>query len=342
LVRILSGDHRETVLACANACGVDHESNGFTKFFKEMSGAEFAREMADRMIEVRDPVTGNWTYVFKTDSDKLHFHTTVANTIIMHRASPVDKQMFIAGLKEIGCSVAYTGDGPSDATSLYEADVGMCIGGCDVAKDKADIIIRDGNFSSVSNAAKWGRNIHDNIKRFLQFQLTVNISLVLIVFIGSLTLGLSPFTVMQLLWINLVMDALAAIALSTEAPHPTELGPIIEPELRELQILPIMWRTIFTQVCYQFITLVVLLYAGPTMFGIKYNLVNEPVKWDNGLPTARMQHYTMLFHTFVLMNTFNLINCRVIGSEDQRELNIFRRLYTNWFFPVIFLGILNF
>lgn len=78
------------------------------------------------------------------------------------------------------------------------------------------------------------------------------------------------------------------------------------------------------------------------MFGIKYNLVKEPVKMNDGQPTARMQHYTMLFHTFVLMNTLNMINCRVIGSEEQRELNIFRRLHLNWFFSVIVLAILNF
>lgn len=114
-------------------------------------------------------ISGEWTYKFKTIADKDHFHNTIANTIIMHRASPVDKQMFIAGLKEVECVVAMTGDGVSDANSLFEADVGMCIAGCDVACDKADLIIRDGNFSSVKNAAKWGRNIHDNIKRFLQF-----------------------------------------------------------------------------------------------------------------------------------------------------------------------------
>lgn len=217
----------------------------------------------------------------------------------------------------------------------------MCIAGCDVACDKADLIIRDGNFSSVSNAAKWGRNIHDNIKRFIQFQLTVNISLVMIVLLGSVALGQSPFTVMQIMWINLIMDALAAIALATEAPHPTDLGSVQDTDQRETQILPIMWRTIFAQVLYQFTVLTVLLFAGPTIFGMKYNLINLPLRFDNGEPTARMQHYTLLFHTFVLMNALNMINCRVIGSE-VRELNVFRRLHHNWFFSIILLSILNF
>jgi len=102
-----------------------------------------------------------------------------------------------------------------------------------------------------------------------------------------------------------------------------------------------MWRSIFSQVLYQFIVLTVMLYAGPTMFGIKYNLVDTELKVDN-VPTARMQHYTFLFHTFVLMNALNMINCRVIGTEDDKELNIFRRIHHNWFFPCVVLTILNF
>lgn len=102
-----------------------------------MSGEEFRREMADRMK------FENNTYTFRSPEDRLHFHNTVANTIIMHRCNPVDKQMFIAGLREDGCSVAMTGDSVSDALGLREADVGMCVDGCDVAKDASDLIMRD-------------------------------------------------------------------------------------------------------------------------------------------------------------------------------------------------------
>jgi len=98
-------------------------------------------------------------------------------------------------------------------------------GGCAAARDSSALIILDDNFESVFTAAKWGRNIFNNVRKFIQFQLTVNISCILVVFIGSISLGMSPFTAMQLLWINLIMDVLAAIALATEAPHPTELGP---------------------------------------------------------------------------------------------------------------------
>lgn len=144
---------------------------------------------------------------------------------------------------------------------------------------------------------------------------------------------------MQLLWINLIMDVLAAIALASESPHPTELGSLKGKE--DIQVLPVMWRSITSQVIYQFIVMNVLLFAGPTMFDIKYNLIKAPLMTSAGKPTERMQHFTLMFQTFCLMQAFNMINSRVLGSKEDRELNIFRRLHLNWFFPVVVLSILN-
>jgi P-type E1-E2 ATPase len=151
---------------------------------------------------------------------------------MLYRASPEDKHMLVAGLKQLKSrgklkNIAMTGDSISDAPALRAADVGLCMqDGCDVAKDSADFVILNNDYKSVFNAARWGRNIFDSIRKFLQFQLTVAISLTLVLIISSLTLGRCPFTVMQILWINLVMDVLAAAALATESPHPTELPEI--------------------------------------------------------------------------------------------------------------------
>ena len=118
-----------------------------------------------------------------------------------------------------------TADGINDAGALKQAHVGFCMGvsGCEVAKDAADIIILDDNFNSVFRATQWGKTILDNIRKFLQFQLVINIVCLAIVFIGGASLGNSPFTVIQLLWINVIMDTLAAISLATEPPHATNL-----------------------------------------------------------------------------------------------------------------------
>lgn len=177
--------------------------------------------------------------------------------------------------------------------ALEEADVGFCMGsGCSVAKDHADIIFMDDNFSSIFNAVKWGRNIFENCRKFIMFQLTVNISCLFIVLVSCLTIGSSPFTVVQLLWINMVMDVLAAIALATEAPHPTKLR---KDRIKKTDnfVIPVMWRQIFSQVLYQAIVMLVLLYLGPMMFGIEYKLVeNEPfyVELSDGeiYPTYRL------------------------------------------------------
>jgi Ca2+-transporting ATPase len=121
----------------------------------------------------------------------------------------------------------------------------MGISGCEAAKDAADIVILDDNFCSVFRAAQYGRSIFDNIRKFIQFQMTVNIVTVFIVFLGGSTLGVAPFNVIQLLWINIVMDTFAAIALATEPPHPTELSATQIKKSEDI-ITKIMWRNILS------------------------------------------------------------------------------------------------
>ena len=137
---------------------------------------------------------------------------------VMARSRPEDKYLLVCGLKNCGKTVAVTGDGTNDAPALKKADVGfgMKITGTDVCRKACDILIMDDSFNSVVSAASWGRNVFDNIQRFLQFQLTVNVNALFTVLISSLTTGQSPLHAIQLLWVNLIMDSLAALALATE------------------------------------------------------------------------------------------------------------------------------
>lgn len=155
------------------------------------------------------------------------------------------------------------------------------------------------------------------------------------------------------------MDVLAAIALATETP--SEEIPAGRKEKTPPIITAAMWRQIIGQICYQLLVMIVLLYAGPAMFDIKYNMIETPLR-VNGVPTYRLQHYTMLYQTFVLMSLFNMWNCRIMPSsgtnpiltnneeeagsvivkpQTDRSLNIFDRFWTNWWFLIVFLGEVN-
>jgi len=145
---------------------------------------------------------------------KVRLHTKV-----LARSRPNDKYIMVFGLKELGDIVAVTGDGTNDAPALKKANVGFAMKtGTQVAHTAADIIIQDDNFASIVKACKWGRNVYDNIRRFLQFQLTVNVVALIVSFVASSVLKDPPLKPVQLLWVNMIMDSLASLALATELP----------------------------------------------------------------------------------------------------------------------------
>lgn len=141
---------------------------------------------------------------------------------IIARARPMDKRRLVESLQRLDQVVAVTGDGTNDAPALNTADVGLAMGnGTAVAKDASDMIIQDNSFSTIANAVMWGRSLYKNIQRFLLFQLTVNVAACMLVLFGAFLGTESPLTVTQMLWVNLIMDTFAAIALSALPPQKT-------------------------------------------------------------------------------------------------------------------------
>jgi Ca2+ transporting ATPase len=170
---------------------------------------------------------------------------------VLARSSPEDKYILVTGLKELGKVVAVTGDGTNDAPALNRADVGFAMGitGTDVAKNASDIVLTDDNFCSVLTAIKYGRNIYDSVRKFLVFQITVNVSALFIVFSGALIFADPPLTAVQMLWVNLIMDTFAALALATEPPSMALLDR--QPVSRFEKIVnAVMWRNIIGQGIY--------------------------------------------------------------------------------------------
>ena len=206
----------------------------------------------------------------KIKKERVHdmeaFKQLVKNLRVIARARAIDKYALVLGLRDLDNVVAVTGDGTNDASALSKADVGFAMGktGTDVARDAADIIILDDNFNSIVHAIKWGRNIFDNIRKFLQFQLSVNFSAVLLVFVSSCIGSESPITAIQMLWINLIMDSLGSLALSTEDPS-DELLYRKPHSKREYIINNTMWKMIIVQSLVQF-TLVLYLYLYGSTF----------------------------------------------------------------------------
>jgi Ca2+ transporting ATPase len=180
-----------------------------------MTGKNF-REMVGGLASILDPVTNT-----RTDcvGNKRAFRDISKKLKVLARSSPEDKYLLVTGLKDEGSVVAVTGDGTNDAPALNKADVGFAMGGgTDVAKNASDIVLTDDNFCSVLTAVKYGRNIYDSVKKFLQFQITVNIVALFIVFSGAIIFADPPLTAVQMLWVNLIMDTFAALALATEPP----------------------------------------------------------------------------------------------------------------------------
>ncbi|KAK8807241.1 hypothetical protein WA158_004000 [Blastocystis sp. Blastoise] len=235
---------------------------------------------------------------------------------VMARAAPSDKQILVSGLMERDEVVAVTGDGTNDGPALAKSSVGfaMGIGGTSVAKEASDIILMDDNFSSIVKACMWGRNIYENIRKFLQFQLVVSYVAVFFAFIASMWKGESPIRAVQILWVNLAMDTMAGLAFTTEKPNEKLLKKKPYGK-RESIIAPIMWRNISVSVVYNIIILLLILGFGEEWFeleGPKNDGINE-----NGNTL-----YTFIFHVFVLLHVFNELNSRCINNE--------RNIFTNF------------
>ncbi|EEF45219.1 putative calcium-transporting ATPase 13, plasma membrane-type [Ricinus communis] len=235
---------------------------------------------------------------------------------VMARSSPFDKLLMVQCLKQKGQVVAVTGDGTNDAPALKEADIGLSMGiqGTEVAKESSDIVILDDNFASVATVLRWGRCVYNNIQKFIQFQLTVNVAALVINFVAAVSAGEVPLTAVQLLWVNLIMDTLGALALATEQPT-KELMDKKPVGRTEPLITNIMWKNLLAQAFYQIAVLLTLQFKGKSIFG-----VTEEVK------------DTLIFNTFVLCQVFNEFNARKLEKK-----NVFKGIHKN----KLFLGIIG-
>uniref|UniRef100_A0A671KPC6 Calcium-transporting ATPase n=1 Tax=Sinocyclocheilus anshuiensis TaxID=1608454 RepID=A0A671KPC6_9TELE len=312
-VRMVTGDNINTARAIAAKCGIIHPGDDFLC----MEGKDFNRRIRNEKGEIeQERIDKIWP--------KLR---------VLARSSPTDKHTLVKGIidstiVEQRQVVAVTGDGTNDGPALKKADVGFAMGiaGTDVAKEASDIILTDDNFSSIVKAVMWGRNVYDSISKFLQFQLTVNVVAVIVAFTGACITQDSPLKAVQMLWVNLIMDTFASLALATEPP--TEALLLRKPYGRNNPLISrTMMKNILGHAVYQLIIIFTLLFVGEKIFDIDSGR-NAP------LHSPPSEHYTIIFNTFVLMQLFNEINARKIHGER----NVFDGIFSNPIFCSIVLG----
>nr|XP_020633124.1 plasma membrane calcium-transporting ATPase 1 isoform X2 [Pogona vitticeps] len=312
-VRMVTGDNINTARAIALKCGILHPGEDFLC----LEGKEFNRRIRNEKGEIeQERIDKMWP--------KLR---------VLARSSPTDKHTLVKGIIDSTVSeqrqvVAVTGDGTNDGPALKKADVGFAMGiaGTDVAKEASDIILTDDNFTSIVKAVMWGRNVYDSISKFLQFQLTVNVVAVIVAFTGACITQDSPLKAVQMLWVNLIMDTLASLALATEPP--TESLLLRKPYGRNKPLISrTMMKNILGHAFYQLVVVFTLLFAGEKIFDIDSGR-NAP------LHAPPSEHYTIVFNTFVMMQLFNEINARKIHGER----NVFEGIFNNAIFCTIVLG----
>ncbi|MCR5242050.1 MAG: calcium-translocating P-type ATPase, PMCA-type [Prevotella sp.] len=233
----------------------------------------------------------------------------VADLKIIARARPMDKRRLVEALQKRGEVVAVTGDGTNDAPALKAAHVGLSMGdGTSVAKEASDITIIDNSFSSIGRAVMWGRSLYQNIQRFILFQLTVNVVACLVVLIGSFFGTESPLTVTQMLWVNLIMDTFAAMALASLPPSPAVMHD--RPRNRAAFIItrPMWHRILSVGILFTILLLAILslpfisLHLPPSNFHILY------------LPVSYHLSPTTFFTIFVMLQFWNMFNARAFAT----------------------------
>ncbi|XP_035548409.1 putative calcium-transporting ATPase 13, plasma membrane-type [Juglans regia] len=289
-IKMITGDNIFTAKAIATECGILMPGQDILGG-AVVEGEEFRNYTPEERLEKVDKIC------------------------VMARSSPFDKLLMVECLKQKGHVVAVTGDGTNDAPALKEADIGLSMGiqGTEVAKESSDIVILDDNFASVATVVMWGRCVYNNIQKFIQFQLTVNVAALVINFVAAVSAGEVPLTTVQLLWVNLIMDTLGALALATEKPT-KELMERPPVGWTEPLITNIMWRNLLAQALYQIAILLTLQFKGQSIFD-----VTEKVK------------DTLIFNTFVLCQVFNEFNARKLEKK-----NVFKGIHRNR----LFLGII--
>jgi P-type Ca2+ transporter type 2B len=323
-VVMVTGDLKDTAVAIAQQCNIIPKELGSNfgvnvamtgeEFYTRIGGLE-CETCLKKIEKCECPKTKTQAKQRGIEEDKIRkdrisnedeFKKIAAEIRVIARCRPMDKYALVLGLKKMKNVVAVTGDGTNDAPALSKSDVGFAMGiqGTDIAKEASDIIILDDNFASIVTAVLWGRNIFDNIRKFIQFQLSVNLCACCLVFITACIGNETPLKPIQMLWVNLIMDSLGSLALATQPPDEVLLKR--KPYQRNESIISHkMWKHIVIQAIFSLAILLFLYLYAPNFIEednpdrIKENLAilncfgDYPGKWPEKNPDGSMTYYVI-------------------------------------------------
>ncbi|KAJ0868858.1 putative P-type ATPase, HAD superfamily, P-type ATPase, transmembrane domain superfamily [Helianthus annuus] len=295
-VRMVTGDNITTAKAIARECGI------LTDDGIVIEGPDFRKKSLEELLEI------------------------IPKIQVMARASPQDKLTLVKYLRtSFGEVVAVAGNGTDNAPALHEEDIGFAMGiaGAEVAKENADVIVLDDNFSRMITLVRWGQSVY-NIQKFVQFQLTVNIVALIVNFTSACLTGSAPLMAVQLLWVSMIMNTFGALALAIEPPNNELMERAPVGRNRNFTISNVMWRNISGQALYQFAVIGLLQLKGKSFFSL-----------DGGNSDLILN--TLIFNSFVFCQLFNMVNSRKMEKE-----NVLDGLWKNTVFVSVVAAIVVF
>ncbi|KAH9254565.1 calcium-translocating P-type ATPase, PMCA-type [Batrachochytrium salamandrivorans] len=335
VIRMVTGDSLPTAVAIARQCRIlsssQHTFMTGAEFMERVCVKDYAAERTKRRcfdfeqncdtVQLAQPFLSEG---LRKVIDQEAFDEIWPNLRVVARCEPEDKLVLVSGLKNselhltdprvLPQVVAVTGDGTNDAPALKASDVGFAMNiGTDVAKQAADIILLNGSFNSIVRALIWGRNVHDSVCKFLQFQMTVNLSALVLTVIGALLTTRTPMTATQMLWVNLIMDSIGSFALATLYPDEEVL--LSRPPIpRDAKVISVrMMVNIIGQALFQLSYLLFMLLVSK-----RYTQDSEQV------------FYTKFFTTFVLLQLANELNCCTVNGSSSERWNTTAKFRYVW------------
>ncbi len=276
-----------------------------------------AKEIGRQIGLWNDATDGDRNIITGVEFDQLsddELKNRVGDLKIIARARPMDKKRLVEALQAKNEVVAVTGDGTNDAPALKAAHVGLSMGdGTSVAKEASDITIVDNSFSSIGRAVMWGRSLYQNIQRFILFQMTVNVAACFIVLAGAFMGTESPLTVTQMLWVNLIMDTFAAMALASLPPSRSVMKE--KPRARQDFIINrLMWQSIIGVGGIFFLILLGILYLFENYSVSSMTELFSFIPQPSGQPTLTPYELSMFFTIFVFLQFWNMFNARAFET----------------------------